>query len=229
MTIQPTYPGVFTTDGTLLNLFENHMQDPESAIYGNNIKLDHIVTCLSNICRFNGATGYHYSVAQHSLLALRIARNELKVTAPDILRGILLHDAVEAYIGDIIRPIKNHILVGMRAAVNKYMGDYSGKKLDEEQMAERYGKNHTAFKAAYEYLQMEDRIQRAIFDKYNCSHSDELVKADDLAGAAECAWFFSPSQEIMLEGPYAKLLEYRRPDIVRKAFYEALEGLGVNE
>jgi hypothetical protein len=54
---------------------------------------------LSLICRFGGAVRTHYSVAQHSLIVADILPPRLK------LRG-LLHDATEAYIGDMVSPLK---------------------------------------------------------------------------------------------------------------------------
>jgi 5'-deoxynucleotidase YfbR-like HD superfamily hydrolase len=54
---------------------------------------------LSLLCRFTGATRAFYSVAQHSTLCSRI------VPAADAKWG-LLHDASEAYLADIARPVK---------------------------------------------------------------------------------------------------------------------------
>lgn len=54
---------------------------------------------LSNICRYGGACQTFYSVAQHSVICAMEASYENKKWA-------LLHDAPEAYIGDIIHPLK---------------------------------------------------------------------------------------------------------------------------
>lgn len=69
----------------------------------NMIRLDDIAKGLSNICRFGGQIQDFYSVAQHSLLVWYLSPDHLKRTA-------LLHDAAEAYLGDVVKPLK--VLLG---------------------------------------------------------------------------------------------------------------------
>ena len=54
--------------------------------------------------RFNGATDTPYSVAQHSCMVADIMQGR-KAPALMVFRG-LLHDAHEAYVGDLISPVK---------------------------------------------------------------------------------------------------------------------------
>lgn len=63
------------------------------------IKPADIAHALSRLCRFNGHTRAHYSVAQHSLIVASLVLVEHQLVA-------LLRDATEAYIGDMTRPLK---------------------------------------------------------------------------------------------------------------------------
>lgn len=66
------------------------------------VYIEDIARALSNQCRFTGHTREFYSVAQHSCLVSDFLRKEGRVMA---LWG-LLHDASEAYLSDIARPVK---------------------------------------------------------------------------------------------------------------------------
>ncbi|MGL5731718.1 MAG: phosphohydrolase [Bacteroidales bacterium] len=66
--------------------------------------LEDIAHALSMICRANGHTRIFYSVAQHSLGCCKEA--ELRGHSFRIQLGCLLHDASEAYLSDMPRPIK---------------------------------------------------------------------------------------------------------------------------
>ncbi|WP_339521765.1 phosphohydrolase [Pseudomonas sp. EL_65y_Pfl2_R96] len=65
-----------------------------------------IAHALAHLCRFNGHTRTHYSVAQHSMLVSSLVPAKHQLVA-------LLHDATEAYIGDMTRPLKS-IMPGHR-------------------------------------------------------------------------------------------------------------------
>jgi len=61
-----------------------------------------IAHALSLTCRFGGQCSKFYSVAEHSIRAAEIVPNKYKLFA-------LLHDASEAYLPDLPRPIKANL------------------------------------------------------------------------------------------------------------------------
>ncbi len=95
------------------------------------VELDDIAHGLARVARWNGQTvgGHIFSVAQHSLLVEAIADH----LNPDISRdwrlAVLLHDAPEYVIGDIISPFKavigdayKSIEAGLLAAIHLHFG-----------------------------------------------------------------------------------------------------------
>lgn len=63
---------------------------------------------LSMQCRYNGHIKEFYSVAEHSLVASLMGYGANPFN-PGLALAALLHDASEAYLGDIISPLKRHL------------------------------------------------------------------------------------------------------------------------
>jgi hypothetical protein len=62
-----------------------------------------IAHALSHLCRFGGHSRHFYSVAEHSSV---LCEYFLERSQRDLARWALLHDASEAYLVDVPRPIK---------------------------------------------------------------------------------------------------------------------------
>ena len=78
-----------------------NLTDPNPAEF----RLEDIARGLSHAARFAGLTAEPYTVAEHALSCLMIARRR-GWSDPGILRAVLFHDAAEAYLGDIPSPLK---------------------------------------------------------------------------------------------------------------------------
>lgn len=84
-------PTIQTLSGKYINFL-----DTRNNVYD----INDIAHALSNLCRFTGHCKSFYSVAQHSVLASYIV-------SPEFAFEALMHDRIEAYMGDMASPLKH--------------------------------------------------------------------------------------------------------------------------
>ncbi len=94
--------------GILMNTYTGKKINP-LAILEEDICIEDIAHALSLVCRGNGHIKYFYSVAQHCINCANEAAAR-GYEDREVL-SCLLHDAAEAYISDLITPIKDQLQI----------------------------------------------------------------------------------------------------------------------
>lgn len=87
---------------TLINT--GKLVDPIKGLTAEEITIESIASSLSKICRFNGHCNRFYSVAEHCYVSALWAIERYNDSR--VALACLLHDAAEAYLGDIVTPLK---------------------------------------------------------------------------------------------------------------------------
>lgn len=72
------------------------------------ISIQSIAHGISGINRFGSQSPIRYTVAEHSLGMVKMALYD-GIEDKDILFAILMHDASEGYLGDVVSPLKRHL------------------------------------------------------------------------------------------------------------------------
>lgn len=160
----PCVPNICTISGKEIDIFAISLED---------IVLEDIVHALSLINRYNGHTRYPYTVAQHSVYVSQMEYKHSKNARKAL--AALMHDAAEAYIGDIVRPVKNtlkFVLAGMASNL---------KPTAEADMLLRW---------EHKIAHCESRIQDLIYKKFYCIPTPTIKLWDDMVAATEVQTFF---------------------------------------
>lgn len=145
------------------------------------IEIADIAHALSLLCRANGYVRHFYSVAQHSLNCA--AEAKARGLSADIQMACLLHDASEAYISDITRPVKRSLPA---------------------------------------YVEIEEALQRLIFEKYNLHHLDTAGLAE-VRRIDDCLLYYE-----LLDLLKEEIFE-EKPEIVSEPDFEQRDFLAVKE
>lgn len=116
-----------------INTFTKNQIDPCNP-HEDEIIIEDIAHALSLLCRSGGHFPSFYSVGQHCISCMKEAK--ARGLSKRIQLACLLHDASEAYIADITRPVKQKLseyLVYETRLQNMIYQKYLGSSLSEEE------------------------------------------------------------------------------------------------
>lgn len=97
---------VQTHSGKAFDILEPRVED---------VDLNDIAFSLAHLARYNGHAGA-YNVALHSSLCCEVA--DILELPPKIQAAALMHDAHEAYLGDLVSPVK-HLIAPILAPIER--------------------------------------------------------------------------------------------------------------
>jgi len=125
------------------------------------VNLIDIAHSLSMECRYGGHIGDFYSVASHSMFVEYLMRDY----SPMFRLTALLHDAAEAYLKDVLRPIKRYTQMGeeyqvLEAEVSRVIFKKFGIHLTDEEwkIVKKYDEYSMIpeIKLWFPYVKLED-------------------------------------------------------------------------
>ena len=156
------------------------------------IRIGDVAHALSLLCRANGHVRHFYSVAQHSIVCAKEA--EARGLNAKICFACLLHDASEAYLSDVTRPVKPNLPFYL--AVEKRLQDriwkrFLGEDLTEEERAIVFSIDDDVLSLEFHELMYEDISEnwKKLAGSYILSpaRDPEAVEREFLALAAKYA------------------------------------------
>lgn len=154
-----------------ITTFTGKAFDPTNPVVAD-IDVRDIAHALSMLCRANGHVKNFYTVGQHSIACYKEAK--ARGYSERIMYGCLLHDASEAYLSDITRPIKPMLPEYLKveeklqtAIWNKYLVTPLTK--EEERLVFEVDDDMLAYE--FKYL-----MPRELSDRYN-----NIVREHDLS------------------------------------------------
>lgn len=126
------------------------------------VEIGDIAWSLAHQCRFNGHVDRFYSVANHSMVMSRYFQDRNR---HDLALQALLHDSAEAYLGDVVYPVK-HLLPDFIALENRVVA-YIMKELGLNEFLER-DNDVLIFRQDPEVSKLDRRM---------CSHETAILRS----------------------------------------------------
>lgn len=146
-----------------IKTFKHYYVEPLNMQPGD-IDIEDIAHSLARLCRYNGHCGGFISVARHSIWVAEHLPRDLKMWG-------LLHDAPEAYLGDMTRPVKR------QPSMEEYR--QADERL-EKVIAERFGLPYPMPQAVHDAdAYVFSTIEKPILETY---HGDYQVDEEAFMG-----------------------------------------------
>lgn len=145
----------------------------------NDISIYDIAHSLSFMCRANGHIKTFYSVGQHSINCCKeaIARDYPK----KIQLSLLLHDSSEAYLADIVRPVKINL--------DKYL------EIEENLQNTIYNRFGITSLSNFEH-QMIHEIDNILLQNEFINLADTRIFVEDMPMKSQCNFSFTSFKDI---------------------------------
>ena len=122
---------------TLITAHSGQQVDIESP-KAETICIEDIAHALSFLCRGSGQANIFFSVARHCVCCAREAMAQ--ELSREVILACLLHDASEAYMTDVPKPIKDNLIPQYRTYEDALLGviyeKFVGRALTEEELAQ---------------------------------------------------------------------------------------------
>lgn len=181
------------------------------------VRLMDIVWGLARLNRFNGHTRRPWSVAQHSLLCDDLLPHDAH---PALRLGVLLHDAHEAYTGDMISPVARSLdayLPGAKQAFDRMKNsiqreiDYAigAPYLTPKQRAEIHSIDMLAvITEAHHLMDMNDEAWGPWIHSLHLPEPSRTANLPDLAPDDVAQAFFVRLHDVMFQANAAPLTTF---------------------
>lgn len=121
---------------TIITTHSGQRVDIESP-QAESIRIEDIAHATSFLCRGSGQANFFFSVARHCVYCAREAKAQ--GFSREVVLACLLHDASEAYMTDVPKPIKDNLIPQYREYEDKLLDviyeKFIGRPLTEEELA----------------------------------------------------------------------------------------------
>ena len=118
------------------------------------IRIEDIAHALSFLCRGSGQANFFFSVARHCVYCAREA--SARGFSREVVLACLLHDASEAYMTDVPKPIKDNLIPQYReyenALLDRIYRKFIGRALTKEELDQVALIDHVLLQYDLKYL-----------------------------------------------------------------------------